>query len=302
MPSPLVSICIPAYKAEKYLAAALASVRAQTAPNWEIIVTEDGSRDSAEKIVRDFAATVSQPVTYNRHDVNQGLPITRNTGIASARGEWIAFLDADDLWTPDHLEKLRAATAASGDLAFSASQIFDDATGAKLELRAPTSAALADIPAALFLGHLVIQPSSVMIRREVLAKVGGFDPRCPICNDLDYWLRTAIAGGAFRYSGATTCLYRKHPQAMSLKAAALIAETASICERHGPALPIPAAQRRRRIAGLLESAGRILLREDPAAARLNFSRARRQLPASPKLLSLTLAAAGLSLFKGKKSA
>src|SRR5882757_9190931 len=105
-PVPQVSICIPAYRAERYLEATLKSIQGQTFRDWEVIVTEDGSKDRTEDIVRGFAATVNQSVLYNRHDVNHGLPATRNTGIVTARGTWIALLDADDLWQPDHLESL----------------------------------------------------------------------------------------------------------------------------------------------------------------------------------------------------
>src|SRR5687767_8608489 len=100
---PLISICIPSYKADKYLGAALASVKEQTLTDWEVIVTEDGSKDRAEEIVKEFAATVTQTVVYQRHEVNRGLPATRNTSIAAARGEFIAFLDADDKWVAGHL-------------------------------------------------------------------------------------------------------------------------------------------------------------------------------------------------------
>ena len=78
MTAPLISICIPAFRAERFLAETLASVRAQTFTDWELIVTEDGSRDRTEEIVRAFAASVAQPVRYTRHDPNRGLPAIGN--------------------------------------------------------------------------------------------------------------------------------------------------------------------------------------------------------------------------------
>ena len=94
-PSPMskVSICIPAYNAEEYLADALESVRSQTFSDWELIVTEDGSKDRTEELVSRFAALLSQPVRYQRHSVNRGLPATRNSGLSAANSEWIALLD-----------------------------------------------------------------------------------------------------------------------------------------------------------------------------------------------------------------
>src|SRR5688500_1011009 len=104
MTVPRISICIPAYKAERYFEATLASVRAQTFSDWELIVVEDGSRDRTEEIVQDFGRQGQQPVRYFRHDQNQGLSATRNTGFAQARADVLALLDADDLWRPEHLQ------------------------------------------------------------------------------------------------------------------------------------------------------------------------------------------------------
>lgn len=267
MSLPTVSICIPAYRAEKYLPAALETVRSQTFQDWELIVTEDGSKDSAEDIVRRFAQSVAQPVTYNRHDKNRGLPETRNTGMAAARAPWIAFLDADDLWLPEHLAKLVAAASQDVQLVYAGSQIFDDATGTDLEVRVPTPESLQNFPASLYTGKIIIQPSAAMISRSALQKNGGFSASYPICNDLEYWVRLASRGGKARYSGAVTCRYRKHPAAMSQKAAALIAETGRICEAYRDWKEVPAALRRTRAAKLYFYAGQMLLRESPAEAR-----------------------------------
>jgi glycosyltransferase involved in cell wall biosynthesis len=124
-------VCIPAYRAERHLAATLESVGAQTFADWEVVVTEDGSRDRTEEIVRAFAATVSQPVRYTRHEVNRGLPATRNTGLAAASAPVLALLDADDLWTPDHLAIGLAALShpTASAAVWSPCAIFDDATG-----------------------------------------------------------------------------------------------------------------------------------------------------------------------------
>src|SRR5688572_25567911 len=166
MKPPLISICIPAYNAERFLVAALDSVRAQRFTDWELIVTEDGSRDSAEEIVRNFARTVTQSVRYDRHEHNLGLPATRNTGIAAARGEWIALLDADDVWTAGHLESIAALIpGTSAELIHAGSVLFDSETGREIEVRAPTPEMRAEFPRSLFDGDYCIQPSSVVLRR-----------------------------------------------------------------------------------------------------------------------------------------
>ncbi len=305
MALPFVSICIPAFRAEKFLSAALASVRAQTFADWEVIVTEDGSKDRAEEIVRRFGSTGPQSVIYNRHAVNKGLSATRNTGFSVARGTWIAFLDADDLWEPTHLETLVAtarASAADVDLIHGGSQIFDDATGNPLEVRAPTPEDLRTFPSSVYRTSYIIQPSSAMVRRSRLSHFGGFSERFPICNDLEFWLRVASKGGKFAYTGKVTCLYRKHGEALSQKSAALISETAVICEIYSDWPAVDAETRRTRPAELYRFAGQILLRKNPAEARSLFRRALRLTPYAPKATTYWLASVGLGLLRSRPDA
>ncbi len=267
MSAPLVSICIPAYKAEAFLAETLASVRAQTYPDWELIVTEDGSRDRTEEIVRAFASTVSQSVRYTRHDPNRGLPATRNAGFSAARGSWIAPLDSDDLWEPDHLARCVAAAPSSGPaLVFGGSSIVDSATGAEVGRRVPPPGT-DDLPGALLDGRLVIQPAAALFNRATLELVGGFDSRFPICNDFDYWLRCCRAGVVPRYSGAITLRYRKHPGAMSSKSAALIADSARVLLANTEGFPgrTPRLVRRAARRRFLDAA-RILRVSEPLTA------------------------------------
>lgn len=287
MPSPTVSICIPAYRAEKYLEETLRSVAAQTFRDWEVIVTEDGSKDRAEEIVREFARTVSQPVIYTRHEKNRGLPATRNTGITTARGDWIAFLDSDDLWLPDHLSRLMGeAREGMCDLVFSGTQWFDDATGDKLHRSEPTAEDLRDLPVALYTGRLSVLPSSVLVRRGCFEDYGPISTEFPHVNDTEYWLRVLRGGGKISYSGAVTCLYRKHPNAMSRRAAELLADSAQLCERYADWVAIPPALRRRRPASLYRWAARTLLTEDPQQAAQILRNAIRIEPLNAKTLGL----------------
>jgi len=267
MSTPAVSICIPAYKAERYLAETLASVRAQTFADWELIVTEDGSRDGTEEIVRAFAATVTQPVRYLRHDPNRGLPATRNAGFASAQAEWIALLDADDLWLPEHLAELHhARSSGAALLAFASSQIFDSKTGTHLELRDATPALTAASAESLYLGKLIIQPSSVLFSRALLEKEGGFSSEFPICNDLEFWLRQALGGATFVHSGRATCFYRKHPDAMSTKSARLIAEVGDIRRRYQTRVSLPRAEKIQLTTKAYLNAARIARTSEPRFA------------------------------------
>lgn len=287
MSQPLISICIAAFHAEKHLEATLRSLGAQTHGSWELIVTEDGSSDRTRGFVQEFAATVPQRVRYDRHETNKGVPATRNTGIAAAGGEWVAFLDADDLWKPDHLASLVSASQIEEpDLVFAGSVWYDNATWTKLGLRAPSDGDLANLPLALFTGRLAITSSSVMIRRESLQKFGPFSEEYPHCSSNEYWLRILAKGGRLSYSGANTCIYRQSSVPETRKATAVLSESARICERYARWSAIPGAIARTHPASLYRLAGRSLLTEDPTAALESLFQALRLQPLSPRTLVL----------------
>jgi len=285
--TPLISVCIAAYNAEKYLEATLRTVLAQTYKNWEIIVTEDGSTDRTETFVDNFSAEVSQRVVYNRHDTNLGLPTTRNTGIASAWGEWVAFLDADDLWKPDHLDNLLSASHIEEcDAVYAGSVLYDDATWTKLGTRAPSEGDLAGLPLALYAGKLSITSSAVMVKREALARFGPFSKEFPVCSTTEYWLRILSKEGKMFYSGNSTCIYRQRSTSLSSKNEIFLAENARLCESYSQWAAIPRSVGRSRPADLYRQLTRALLNENPAAARASLSQALRLQPLSLEALGL----------------
>ena len=264
---PRVSICIPSYRAEKYLPQALESVRKQTFKDWELIVTEDGSKDGAEALVNAFAQSVSQPVRYQRHEQNQGLPATRNTGIAASSGEFIALLDADDCWEAHHLETtLGKLLEVGADLAHAGSILFDSDTGREMETRAPSLDVIGRFPLSLYQGEYVIQPSSVVLRKTLWERSGGFDPTFRYVEDREMWLRCARCGGRFVFTGANTCLYRKHGEALSTHSAAMAIACARAFEKQLDWDAIPKALRRRSTAQAWIAAARILQRGEPRTA------------------------------------
>jgi GT2 family glycosyltransferase len=298
MAVPLVSICIPAFKAGPFIGETLASLRAQTFTDWEAIIVEDGSRDDTEEIVRTFAATVAQPVHFHRHTINQGLPATRNTAIGLAQGQWIALIDSDDLWTPHHLEHAVARARETGaDLVHTGVILFDSDTGQDLEKRVPSPEAISAYPLSLFRGDYPIQPSSTLILRKTLVNAGGFDPKCKYVEDRELWLRLARGGARVSYADTLTCRYRQHAGAMTRNAPAMAVGVAEVFERNADWAAIPVALRRERAASAWLSAGRLVLRTDPRLAWAHIARARRHRPLSPRLLAYSVAATLLSLVK-----
>lgn len=267
----MISICIPAYKAARFLPETLAGVREQTFGEWELIVVEDGSDDGTRAIVEAFTRSVQQPVRYLRHEQNQGLTTTRNTGIAAASSEWIAILDADDIWTPDHLEACVAAAKISGaDIVHGGSQLFDSDSGNDLETRAPDAAALAAVPLSVFTQQYIVQPSSVMLKKSIWEQVGGFDTTFQHVEDLEMWLRCLRAGASIAYSGKITCRYRKHASAMSGESYPMAAAFARVYARHLNWEAIPKAVRRERARAGWMAAARLCWRKSPSRAALHL--------------------------------
>ena len=115
--STTVSVVIPAYNAEKTLPKTLNSVLEQTLPPLEIIVIDDCSADNTAAIVAEYAARDSR-LLYRKNEKNAGVSHSRNVGVAMASGEWIAFLDSDDCWTPEKLEHQLAAAQKDPTCAF----------------------------------------------------------------------------------------------------------------------------------------------------------------------------------------
>ena len=98
----LVSIITPVYNCAKFIAETINSVIAQTYINWELIIVDDCSTDDTENIVRSFQ---DQRIHYYQNVVNSGAAVSRNRALREAKGRWIAFLDSDDLWLPNKLDR-----------------------------------------------------------------------------------------------------------------------------------------------------------------------------------------------------
>ena len=99
----LVSIIMPSYNTAKYIAESIKSVQAQTYKNWELLIVDDCSSDDTDDVVRPFLS--DERIKYLKNEKNSGAALTRNKALREAKGKWIAFLDSDDLWHPNKLEK-----------------------------------------------------------------------------------------------------------------------------------------------------------------------------------------------------
>jgi glycosyltransferase involved in cell wall biosynthesis len=169
---------------------ALPSALGQEGVELEVVVADDGSVDGTSARLDDLA---DQQLRYVRHDEPRGAAAARNAGIADARGEWIAFLDDDDLWSPS---KLRAQLESMGSArwGYTGAFVVDE------RLRPIDTLPLADpssLPDALRHGNVVAAgSSSVLVRAELVRSVGGFDENLWFGYDWDLWRRLAEAGSA----------------------------------------------------------------------------------------------------------
>lgn len=100
----LVSIITPSYNTAKFIGETIRSVQAQTYPNWEMIIVDDCSTDNTDEVVAEYQKA-DERIRYFKNEKNSGAAVSRNKALREAKGRWMAFLDSDDLWTPDKLEK-----------------------------------------------------------------------------------------------------------------------------------------------------------------------------------------------------
>ena len=192
-----VSVVIPLYDRQALGERALRSARSQDVDGMEIILVDDASNPPFE-LPADLAGDPC--VRVIRHEENRGAGRARDTGVAAARGDWIAFLDSDDYWLPGtlapRLELAERAFAATGDamVAYAAGFVLDRRTDGQrhLETRIPLpSADIADFVSGCWFAH----GSTALLRREVFARVGETDPGLRRFEDFDWFIRFALAGG-----------------------------------------------------------------------------------------------------------
>jgi glycosyltransferase involved in cell wall biosynthesis len=186
---PKVSVIIPAYNSEAYLSEAIDSVLNQTVVPLDVIVVDDGSADDTPRILEPYRERIRVIVQENK-----GPSAARNRGIEAAAGDLIAFLDADDVWLPEKLEKQLACLEAHPRAGLVHSAVIRGAPGREETFGSddPERRIVGNCYHRLF-DRCGIMISSVVVRRECLVRVGGFDEeiRRPTTEDYDLWFRIA---------------------------------------------------------------------------------------------------------------
>jgi glycosyltransferase involved in cell wall biosynthesis len=210
--APQVNVIIPAYNAARYLAIAIESVIAQTFQQWTIVLVNDGSTDNTDEVVAPFLATLGQKLKYIKQP-RSGVSAARNNAVRNSSAEFLAILDADDVWLPCRLEEsvacLRTRPAAGMSYGF-ITRISPE--GERLDtFDRKQKHGEGRVAPYLYMRRIDLPSPTITFRRECIDAIGGFDETLTATEDRDLWLRIAT-----RYEVAlipkVLALYRTSPQ------------------------------------------------------------------------------------------
>jgi glycosyltransferase involved in cell wall biosynthesis len=192
---PTVSVVIPTRnRAEMVASHALPSALAQRDVDIEVVVVDDGSDEEGRRALE---SVTDSRVRVVHHATREGQSRARNTGIEAARGDWIAFLDDDDLWSPDKLrEQLDAAASAGADFAYTGVVMIDESRGGEVITTFPPTPPEGLLERLLAWNAIHAGASSVLARASIVRELGGFDENLVQFTDWDLWIRLAAHGPA----------------------------------------------------------------------------------------------------------
>ena len=209
---PIVSIIVPAYNAELFVRTTIESIFAQSFESYEVIVVNDGSTDGTERVLADFMTRITYVTQANR-----GPGAARNCALRHACGQYVALLDADDIWLPEYLKTMVALMQSPDkpDVVYPNAELFGVARweGKRFQDIYPSTKPVT-------LQKLLKRECNVFIsamaRRDAMLEVGGFDEAIrPGVEDLEMWLRMARRGYRFDFTDAVLVRYRKRRESLS---------------------------------------------------------------------------------------
>jgi len=224
---PRVSVIMPVLNAERFIGEAIASVQAQTFPDWELIVIDDGSTDGSARVAEE--AGLADPrirLVDNRAGPTHGAAAARNLGMRLATGALIAFLDADDLYEPGKLADEVALLDANPDVAvvYGPALWWNDGGPPRRWIQSMRREAGRAYPPTVLLRKVIVANDwevpctcSVLIRRQAIERVGGFDERFRLYEDQTLWAKLFLVLPAYVHA---TCHARYRQHAASTSAAA----------------------------------------------------------------------------------
>lgn len=230
---PLVSVIIPTFQRSEYLIRAVESVLNQTYPNIELIVVDDNDGENQYRVdtygnIRSYIK--KGDVKYLKHEANKGLPSARNTGIKSSKGEFVAFLDDDDQWLPQKIEKQIDLFQKLGDsygIIGSYWKIINEFDNTE---RIRTLKHRGDLSEILALNHFA-PPSMVVVKKKYLDQVNNFDENFRWREDIELYYRLSFLC-EFDFVEEVLVNYYQHPDAMSTNFEKKLNATLQYLDKH----------------------------------------------------------------------
>ena len=205
----MISVVIPLYNKSPYILRTLESVLNQTYTDFEVVVVDDGSTDGGEKIVESF----TDPRIRLVRQANAGVSAARNAGIKAARGEWIAFQDADDQWVPEKLALQMEQIKKKPDIQWISGGFIRVRNGVTVCYKErfkdkwfEADSIISDALVPLAQGYHICT-ITIMIKREILIDIGGFDENLTSGEDLDLWVRMAVRYPCHLYIDKVLAIY-----------------------------------------------------------------------------------------------
>lgn len=271
---PTVDVIIPAYNAARFLPAAIESVEAQTFGDWRILLVNDGSTDNTEEIVRPYRDRLGEKLKYIQQS-NAGLPAARNTAIRNSTGEFLALLDADDVWLPWRLEESVKSFDGQPKAGLSYGMIrYIDVEGnaTNWEDRRQKNAE-GWIATSIYTRKVNLPCPTITFRRKCVEEVGMFDETMRATEDRDMWLRIALKYEV-RFIERVIAHYRLSPNSMSTDLSRMLNAQLRFVEKHRGAPGCGAWQHRVALAWIYKQyADALSARRQPGAALKNSLRA-----------------------------
>ena len=232
MDQPKVSIIIPCYRQGHYLPFTIDDALAQTYPNLEVIVINDGSDDNTEEIARRYGGKIRY-----HWQTNQGLSAARNTGLKLATGTYVHFLDSDDRLHPDAIRWLAKKAAGREDVMCVMGFRRFERDDEDLEECVCVMPSIGEPLALSLLRTNIAPPVSFLCPRRMLMELGAFNTNLKSCEDWDAWQRMVLAGADILPVLNIGAYYRIHPQSMSKNQKRMADSKAMMLEMHVKRLP-----------------------------------------------------------------
>lgn len=228
----MIDVIIPAYNAAHYLPFALESLLLQDSPDWHAVLVDDGSTDNTPAVVDNYRERLGSKLTYIRQS-NRGLPAARNAAIAASHGEFLALLDADDIWLPSRVSEALEAFSRqpSLGLVYSGVTLIDQDGVPFLNFTGDARNAPENTVFKIYTSEIHLPCPTVTFRRAAIDKVGVFDETFRSTEDRDLWLRIA-QHYPVAYIPRVLAQYRRSPHSMSMNHARMFEAQMQFIEKH----------------------------------------------------------------------